>query len=193
MSPTQSQSPSPRPPADLPGWAPAEPGSRPETSPPGEPAPSPAGMPGPDQDAAAGPGGEDPAGETTTTSRTRRATSLGRLSQDGLEKAATTVFHGIGEALNGIAAEDDEDDVFLPTGEEAGGVGEAAARLMARRIPDLPGKGADASDIADVIAIVVHLGVYAARSLATWLPRRGRRKKQALKAPPEAASGQQGA
>lgn len=140
-------------PADRAAWAAASPDS-PDSPPPDSPAP----------EAPRNRGGAAPT----------RASSLDRMSREGLTEAAGHAFRGAGEALNGLCAENDDDDVWIPTDEEADGVAEPAGRLLARRLPEVP--GGDASDAADLIALAIPLGIWAIRGLAAWLPRLRRGK-----------------
>ena len=121
--------------------------------------------------------GQKPTGERSTPA------SIERLSKEGLSAAAEHAFRGIGEALNGVCAEDrppyeEPDDIWIPTGDEAEGVGQPTGRLLARRLPDVP--GGDASDAADIIALAIPLGIWLIRGLATWLPRLGRKHRKTV-------------
>jgi len=131
----------------------------------------------PPQDPAAS---QDPGSQPTTGGQSRkepgrtRASSLDRMSREGLTEAAEHAFRGAGTALNGLCAEDDDDDVWIPTDDETEGVADPTGRLLARRLPEVP--GGDASDAADLVALAIPLGIWLIRGLAQWLPRLRRRK-----------------
>ena len=167
LSQPQDQSPPPSPLADPPGWAPIPPpppGPRnPDSPPPGEDPGSQASDPA--AAAAAGSAGRP----------TRASTALSRITRDGLADAIGAAFYGIGAGLNAATALDDDDTVWLPTDDEVEGVGQPGARLVGRRIPDLPGD--QASDIGDLVALMIPVAVWAARGLATWLPRVAKKRK----------------
>lgn len=149
--------------ADPPGWAPIPgppPGPlNPDSPPPGEDPGSPASeAPGPGDSASSTPASTKP---------------LSRLTRDGLADAFAAAFYGIGHVLNAAAAQHPEDMIWLPTDDETQGVGDPAARIVGRRIPNLPGDSA--SDVGDLIAMMIPLAVYTVRNLGEWLPRRSKR------------------
>lgn len=153
--------------ADPPGWAPIPgppPGPQnPDSPPPGEAQESPVnGEPGP------GPGdsGKGP---------TRGSTALSRITREGLSDAIGAAFYGLGHGLNSATSEGDDDDIWLPTDDEVEGVGQPGARLVGRRIPDLPGD--QASDIGDLVSLMIPLAVWGVRGLATWLPRVAKKRR----------------
>lgn len=174
--PEATAAPAPDPgPVPVPGWAevpPPLPGpSRPDALPEGE-APA----------SEAEPASPAPRSSPASTSAARR--TIGRVSQHGLADAAAGVARGIGAALNGVTRQADDDQVWLMTEEEADGIGEAAGRIAARHLPDVPGGGSDPSDIADVIAMLVPGGMWLARSLAAWLPRPVKRRPRQARTVP---------
>lgn len=165
-------------PAEQPPGSPPPPGTTPADQAAWTTAPD----PGQDQ-----PSQPDPATSPTSGGRggtgpaRTRASTLERLSRDGLTDAAEHAFRGAGELLNTACAEDrppeaDPDDIWLPTDDEAEGVAEPAGRLLARRIPD-PVDG-DPNDIADLITLAIPLGIWAFRGLAEWVPRVLRRRRK---------------
>lgn len=117
--------------------------------------------------------------------------SLSKMSEKGLEKAAGYAFAGIGDGLNGLAAEErapheDPDDIWLATAEEIDGVGQPVGRILARKLPELPDGQAD--DAADLISAAIPFGIWLVRGLSQQLPRmvadrRRRRELAAAQAP----------
>lgn len=125
-----------------------------------------------------------------------QSASLAKMQQRGLGKAAEMAFRGVGEALNEVMAEprtieQEPDTIWLATDAEAKGVGEPVGRIIARRIPDLPGD--QATDAADLIAAAIPLGVWVVRGLAETVPRVRRarrltRLQEAQQAQPQGAT-----
>jgi|HubBroStandDraft_4_1064222.scaffolds.fasta_scaffold05267_12 hypothetical protein len=156
-----------------------------ETAEPGTPAP--AGTTPADQtawntprDPDPGPASSTTGGQTGSGSRSTRGSSLERMSREGLTDAAEHAFRGVGAALNEVCAEDrpahlDPDEIWLPTDDEAEGVAEPTGRLLSRRLPEVP--GGDANDAADLIALLIPLGIWAIRGLADLVPRLRRSRK----------------
>lgn len=156
------------PPAELPGWAPL-----PDYPGPGHPDDVPPETPAEAGAAAAGDGAASP-GRT----RTRVSTSaVDKVTAGGLAEAMAAIFKGAGTVLNKLTARDDDDRIWLATDDEAAAVGEPLGRILARRVPDLPGEGA--SDLADGIAAAIPAGIWAIKGLAEWLPR-VRKKRRAV-------------
>jgi hypothetical protein len=100
-----------------------------------------------------------------------RGSTLERMSRKGLEAAAEQAFRGAGEALNEVVADpaDPADDVWIVSDDEADGVAEPTGRILARRLPEVP--GGDANDAADLIALLIPLGIWALRGVAGTLRR----------------------
>lgn len=159
-------------PAETPGWASSpEPEWYPQSQPQTEPLSGPETTAGPSE-----------TGTAPTRGSTRgKAPRLDRLTQSGLTEAARYGFMGIGEGLNGVCAEDrkppqEPDDIWIPTEDEADGVARPAGRILARKLPEVP--GGDANDAADLIALLIPLGIWAVRGIAQLLPRLARNRRQ---------------
>ena len=153
------------PPADLPGWAPVSP----PPPGPGNPDPIPSGEPADSSQ-------DGTAAASASPRSTRASTSAAvRLAADTIGEAIADIVRGAGETLNKVTAQNDDDDIWLATDKEATAIGDPVGRIIARRLPDLP--GGQASDVGDLISAAIPLALYGVRNLARWLPRVRLRRK----------------
>lgn len=114
-------------------------------------------------------GSDDAPGSPAAPTPASSPSSIERLTRRGLTEAAESGFRGLGDAMNGATAADEQDDVWLVYDSEATNFSKAAGRMLARRMPDALGE--NAADASDLIAVAVSAGVWLIRNLAEWLPR----------------------
>lgn len=125
----------------------------------------------------------------------RGGASLERMTKNGLTEAAGHAFAGVGKALNTICAEDrqphqEPDEIWLPTDDERDGVAKPVGRILARKVPDLPGGKAD--DAGDLIAAAIPLGIWLVRGLSDLVPRHvGKHRRGRQPSPDQAAEAAQ--
>jgi hypothetical protein len=124
-------------------------------------------------------GASDGPTRTTTSDKASRATPISAEALKGYTEAAKAIVAAAGGALNALDAEDEDDEIWLPTDVEEKAIGQPLGRIAARHMP-VPGGNADAGDVADAITALVGLAVYATRNL-TEKARRFRRRRRLLK------------
>lgn len=104
------------------------------------------------------------------------------MTQRGIGEAAEHAFRGLGAGLNTLVAESRSDldprgpdDVWLPTEDEAKGVGKPVGRMLARRVPDVE----NADDLGDLIALAIPVGIWLVRGVGQTIPRVLKRRQLA--------------